>query len=118
VKYTKNDFLAGIIVILILLCFSLIDHELDRGAERIAAIDAKQTLDTESETRVDFYARQVAELAASLKDQNINYLVADAYYSKVKFIDAICSSHLNIVGKWRIDADLQWYVEGEYKGRG
>ncbi|VAW55768.1 Transposase, partial [hydrothermal vent metagenome] len=62
------------------------------------AIDAKQTLDNECETRVDLYARQVTELATSLKDQNITYLAADAYYSKVKFIDAICSSHLNMIG--------------------
>ncbi len=82
------------------------------------AIDAKQTIDNEYETRIDLYARQVTELATRLKDQNITYLAADAYYSKVKFIDAVCSSHLEMIGKLRIDANLQWYFKGEYKGLG
>ncbi len=49
------------------------------------AVDARQTLDSEHETRVDFYARQVTTLAPSLKAQGVDYLTADAYYSKVKF---------------------------------
>jgi len=38
--------------------------------------------------------------------------------SKVKFIDAVCAEELDIVGKLRIDADLQWLNQEKYKGRG
>jgi len=85
-------------------------------------LNAKQTLDSEleaeKETRVDLYARQVSTLAAKLKEQGVHYLAADAYYSKVKFIDAVCASHLHLVGKLRVDADLQWYFGGPYTGMG
>jgi hypothetical protein len=82
------------------------------------AVDARQTLDSKHETRVDFYARQVTTLAPSLKAQGIDYLAADAYYSKVKFVDAVCSGALHMIGKLRVDADLQWYFDGPYAGTG
>jgi len=92
----------------------------DLKANTAYALDAQQTFDNdnEDETRVDFYASQVAALAPTLKEQRINYLAADAYYSKKKFIDVVCSSHLSLVGKLRIDASLQWYFDGPYTGIG
>jgi len=82
------------------------------------ALNATQTLDIEDESRVDLYARQMSTLAARLKEQGVNYLAADAYYSKVKFINAIRESHLHLVGKLRVDAHLQWYFDGPYTGMG
>ena len=90
----------------------------DLKANTAYALNAMQTLDREGETRVDFYARQVTTLAAHLKEQGIDYLVGDAYYSKKKFIDAISSSHLRLVGKLRVDAHIQWLFDGPYAGIG
>lgn len=90
----------------------------DLKANTAYALDVKQTLDSKDETRVDIYANQVSELAPKLVSQGISYLAADAYYSKVKFVDTVCSSGLDLIGKLRCDADMQWLYEGSYSGRG
>ena len=93
---------------------------IDLKANTAYGLDARQTVDNDNvdETRVDFYASQVTALASTLKDQGIDYLAADAYYSKKKFVDVVCSRHLNLVGKLRVDASLQWYFEGPCRGIG
>lgn len=48
----------------------------------------------------------------------IKYLAADAYYSKIKFIHPVTSTAIHLVGKLRVDANLQWLYEGEYSGKG
>jgi hypothetical protein len=45
-------------------------------------------------------------------------VAADAYYSKVKFINAVCAADLDIVGKLRGDAHLRWPYPGPYGGTG
>jgi len=93
----------------------------DLASKTAYALEAKQTLDSElrkKESRVDLYARQVQSVAGQLKAQSIRYLAADAYYSKAKFINAVCSEGLHLIGKLRSDANLRWYFEGQYKGRG
>jgi len=94
---------------------------IDLASKTAYALEAKQTLDSElreKESRVDLYARQVQSVAGQLKAQSIRYLAADAYYSKAKFINAVCAEGLHLIGKLRSDADLRWYFEGQYKGRG
>ena len=82
------------------------------------ALDSRQTLDVEGDTRVDQYAQHVIDVAANLRELNIQYLAADAYYSKVKFVSKVLETDLHLVGKLRVDADLQWLYQGEYKGFG
>jgi hypothetical protein len=91
---------------------------IDLKANTAYALDVKQTLDNGDGTRVDIYAKQVSELAPDLNRQGIHYLAADAYYSKVKFVDTVCSAGLDLIGKLRCDADMQWLYEGPYSGSG
>ena len=82
------------------------------------ALDSRQTLDVEGSTRVDQYAQHVIDVAANLHELNIQYLAADAYYSKIKFVSKVLETGLHLVGKLRVDADLQWLYKGKYKGFG
>jgi hypothetical protein len=90
----------------------------DLTANTSYAITAQQTMDCADKSRVDLYAEQVKQAASDMKALGIQYLAADSYYSKVKFINAVCKEKLEMVGKLRIDADLQWLYQKEYKGRG
>jgi len=47
------------------------------------------------------------KLAPKLKQQNIKYMAADAYYSKIKFVIPVVSSGLHLVGKMRVASGLQ-----------
>jgi len=94
---------------------------IDLQSRTAYALDARQTLDSdrrEGESRVDDYAQQISDIASNLQEQGIQYLAADAYYSKAKFVTAVCSAQLHLIGKLRSDANLSWYFEGEYRGIG
>jgi len=82
------------------------------------AFDSRQTIDIEGATRVEQYAQHVTDVAANLHELNIQYLAADAYYSKIKFVSKVLETGLHLVGKLRIDADLKWLYEGKYNGTG
>ena len=82
------------------------------------ALDSRQTIDIEGATRVEQYAQHVIDVAANLHALNIQYLAADAYYSKVKFVSKVLETGIHLVGKLRVDAHLQWLYEGEYTGIG
>lgn len=83
------------------------------------ALDSRQTLDVAgTTTRVDLYAQHVTDVAPNLHRLDIKYLAADAYYSKVKFVSKVIESGLHLVGKLRVDADLQWLYEGQYSSVG
>lgn len=82
------------------------------------ALDSCQTVDIEGATRVEQYAQHVIDVAANLRELNIQYLAADAYYSKVKFVSKVLETGIHLVGKLRVDADLQWLYEGKYSGFG
>ena len=82
------------------------------------ALDSRQTMDIEGTTRVDQYAQHVIDVATNLRELNIQYLAADAYYSKVKFVSKVLETGLHLVGKLRIDANLQWLYKGQYNGVG
>lgn len=91
---------------------------IDLQSNTAYALDAEQTLDEDDKTRVDLYAEQVARLAKKILDLGISYLAVDAYYFKEKFVSAIVEAGLQIVGKLRGDANLLWFYNGPYSGRG
>ncbi|MCO1337199.1 hypothetical protein MO867_23040, partial [Microbulbifer sp. OS29] len=64
------------------------------------------------------YADHAVKVATAIRALGIKYLAADAYYSKVKFVSAIIPAGLHIVGKFRIDANLQWLYKGTYRDMG
>ena len=82
------------------------------------ALEAKQTLDEPFRSRLDQYADQVVQQASELKQLNVDYLVADAYYSKAPFVSKVTATGLKLIGKLRYDADLKWLYRGSYSGSG
>lgn len=82
------------------------------------SLDARQTIDNDLGTRVDSYGHQITELAPKLQEMGVRHLAADAYYSKEKFVTTTCNTGLDMIGKLRCDANLQWMYEGGYSGLG
>tara|TARA_B100001059_G_scaffold226471_1_gene254866 strand:+ start:129 stop:1325 length:1197 start_codon:yes stop_codon:yes gene_type:complete len=91
---------------------------IDRKSNTAYALDARQTIDVDNQTRVDFYSIQVENCAPTLLDQGIKYMAADALYSKHKFINRVCATGLELVGKLRCDSELYWKYNGSYGGIG
>jgi hypothetical protein len=92
---------------------SIIDLESNTGY----TLDVKQTHDNE-ESRTVEYLNQVKSIANLLKAKNIKYLVGDAYYSKASFVNGVCDSGLDFIGKLRSDSNLKWLYDGQYSGSG
>ncbi|RKZ51946.1 MAG: transposase [Candidatus Parabeggiatoa sp. nov. 2] len=72
---------------------------------------------SEDETRIDQYLAHLQEDRASLP-ASIRYLVADGYYSKIKFIEGVTALELEQIGKLRHDTNLRWLYKGEQKSKG
>ena len=88
------------------------------GLDGVQTIDEPKTKVCSDETRVDQYVRQVVNAKKHLRKQGIRYLVADSYYSKRKFVNAVRKECFHLVGKLRQDANLNWLYQGEYSGLG
>lgn len=78
-----------------------------------------QTIDlNDQETLIEFYTRKLLERKESLL-QISKYMVADAYFSKSKFVQPFIKAGFQVVSRLRDDADLQYIFTGEQKkGRG
>ena len=50
--------------------------------------------------------------------ESVRYLVADGYYYRAKFWDAVRDSNLNLITKLRVDANLNYIYTGERNKRG
>ena len=48
----------------------------------------------------------------------LRYLVADGFFSKIKFVDGILALNLHLISKLRSDADARYRYTGPYGGRG
>ena len=91
---------------------------IDLKAKTAYSLSALQTIDKEGQSRVDSYAEQISQAAADIKSLGIQYIAADSYYTKIKFIKAVCEEGFDLIGKLRTDADLYWPYKGQYNGRG
>ena len=82
-------------------------------------LHAKQTVDQGAfDSLLDYYASLVETNAEKLKSIS-SILVADAYFSRKSFVDAVVGQDMHLVSKFRSDAVLQYYYLGERrKGRG
>ena len=70
------------------------------------------------ETLVQFYAEKILERKNDLISIS-NYIVADAYFSKITFVKPLKLASFEIISRLRNDADLQYYFTGKQKdGRG
>lgn len=62
-------------------------------------------------TRVDDYAKHLKN-TRSLLPESVRYLVADGYYYRAKFWDAVRDSDLNLISRLRVDANLNYLYTG------
>lgn len=65
---------------------------------------------------LSYYAILVAENAQKFKEFS-DYIVADAYFSKKPFVDAIISSGLHFISRLRDDSVLKYRYMGERTGK-
>lgn len=72
---------------------------------------------TDEESRVDFYLRQLQE-SKPYWPEDLKHSVFDGFYAKIKFVDGICNSGLDMIGKLRFDANLRYIYTGPQKSRG
>jgi len=68
-------------------------------------------------TRVDDYAQHLKNTRCSFPT-SVRYLVADGYYYRSKFWDAVRDLNLDFIGKLRTDANLRYLYTGEQKKLG
>jgi hypothetical protein len=68
-------------------------------------------------TRVDDYAQHLKNTRYSFPS-SVRYLVADDYYYRSQFWDAVRELNLNFIGKLRVDANLRYVYTGEQKKLG
>lgn len=74
-----------------------------------------QTVDLQDEeSLIGFYVRKILERKEELLKLS-NYMVADAYFSKITFVKPFVESGFHIVSRLRDDADLRYLFLGEKK---
>ena len=68
-------------------------------------------------TRIDDYAQHLKNTRYFFPS-SVRYLVADGYYYRSKFWEAVRELNLNFIGKLRVDANLRYLYTGEQKKLG
>lgn len=78
-----------------------------------------QTVDLQDdETLPQFYAKKLLENKQDLISIS-KYIVADAYFSKITFVESLTLEGFQIISRLRDDANLQYHFKGQQKeGRG
>lgn len=90
---------------------------IDCESKRAYTLSTKQTLDKAGQTRFDFYADHLKNTVDYLPLE-LKHLVADGAYSKKNFVDTVCGLGLEMVGKLRSDADLEYLYKGKQLPKG
>jgi hypothetical protein len=95
-----------------------IDNNTAFHLEALQTIDRK-SLDEKGMSLVDFYAQTIID-AAPRVDTISKHLVVDGYFAKQSFVKPVCDqTSLNIICKFRKDANLKYLYNGtKKKGRG
>lgn len=71
------------------------------------------TLNHDAEqTRIDTYLAHIKRVVTTQQLQALQYLVADGYFSKQKFVDGICALEMHLISKLRRDARLRYLYQG------
>lgn len=80
-------------------------------------LDAVQTItnDSKDSTLIDWYANIIISKQEPLKAIS-NIVVADAWFSKKKFVDHLISADMNLISRLRDDADLLYLFKGTQPG--
>jgi hypothetical protein len=77
---------------------------------------AVQTLPNEDEGQLEFYARILVERNEELQKVS-NVVVADAFFSKFSFVDALRRANFHVVSRLRSDAVLTHIIKHEKTGK-
>jgi hypothetical protein len=65
-----------------------------------------------NDNRIDFYLRQIEQNKEFLRQLGIQYISADGFYTKKRFIDGVGACGFHLIGKLREDANLRYLYEG------
>ncbi len=97
---------------------ALIDIDLKQSfhLEAVQTVPAK-TLKVASMSLVDWYAQTIIKRKEDLQKIS-NIVVADAFFSKITFIQQLMNEGFNVISKLRDDANLRYKFTGEYSGVG
>jgi DDE superfamily endonuclease len=68
------------------------------------------------QTRIDFYVKQLHE-HRHLLPARVEYLAADGFYAKQKYVDGVRACHLHLIVKLRGDANLRFLYSGPREKR-
>lgn len=68
-------------------------------------------------TRINYYLGQL-EATVPYLPASLRYVVADGFYSKVKWVNGVTALKLDGIGKLRRDANLRYLNQEQYPGRG
>ena len=92
---------------------------LDLTRQTAFHLNGFQTIDLkDEESLLQFYCRKLLEQKNALLSIS-QYIVADAYFSKLNFVNPLRLSGFHVVSRLRDDADLQYVFSGkQHKGRG
>lgn len=86
---------------------------LDQTEPQLATAETK----AQSATRIDFYAAQVEQVAAQIK-QHTSIGLFDGYYAKEKFVRRMTAQGFTVISRLRRDAHLKYLYTGPHQGRG
>jgi hypothetical protein len=68
-------------------------------------------------TRIDHYLQQLKQTQPFFPTR-LQYLAADGFYSKYKFVTGVVALNLHMIGKLRVDADMRYLYTGAQKPKG
>lgn len=98
--------------------FSLLDIDSNQSFHLEAAqTPPVETLKTVSMTLPEWYAFSIISRKEKLQELS-NIIVADAYFSKITFIQPLIKEGFHVISKFRDDANLRYLYTGEYSGSG
>jgi Transposase DDE domain len=88
------------------------DLKATERSQKKAAKAAKEPSIEGPYTRINFYIEQIFDCLLNLT--SIHYIVADGFYAKTKFIQAILGMGKHLITKLRPDANLRFDFRGEH----
>jgi Transposase DDE domain len=87
---------------------------IDTDRKHAFALDTKQSVDTEDETRIDTALTQLKAQLPFTKTYT-KTIVADGYYAKKKLIEGVCAEKCRLISLLRSDANLRYRYTGQQK---
>jgi hypothetical protein len=82
-----------------------------------AKIPSPEKREQNETTRINHYLAQL-EATVPYLPSSLSYVVADGFYSKVKWVEGVTNLKLEAIGKLRRDANLRYLNQDVYSGRG